>query len=105
MAEPKASEEIFNQLKSAGETGAGYSAQGRTDPLAFITPLIQGFFAILGILFLTLALYGGYLWMTARGKEDQVQKAKDVLEQATIGLIIIVLAYAITRFVLGLFGI
>lgn len=99
-----AKEEIVNQLKRAGEEGAGYSATGASDPLSFITPLIQGFFAILGILFLVLALYGGYLWMTARGAEDQVKKAKDVLEQAVIGLVIIVLAYAITRFVMGLFG-
>ena len=102
---PTPKEEIFNQLRRAGEEGAGYSKAGGTTPLSFVTPLLQGFFAILGILFLGLALYGGYLWMTARGDEAQVKKAKSVLEESTIGLIIIVLAYAITTFVLGLFGV
>ncbi|PIR92378.1 hypothetical protein COU01_01910, partial [Candidatus Falkowbacteria bacterium CG10_big_fil_rev_8_21_14_0_10_44_15] len=54
----------------------------------------------LGIIFLVLVLYAGFLWMTAAGNEDQVTKAKSILTTSIIGIVIIVAAYAIVTFVL-----
>jgi uncharacterized membrane protein YwzB len=45
-------------------------------------------------------LFAGYNWMTAMGEKDKVQKAKDTLISAVIGLVIIIAAYAVTTFVL-----
>ena len=61
--------------------------------------VIKGFLGLLGIIFIILMVYAGYLWMTAAGNEDDVKKAKDLIEAAVIGLIIIVAAYSITHFV------
>lgn len=55
--------------------------------------------SFLGVLFMALVIYGGILWMTARGNEQQVEKAKDLLVNAIIGLIIVLAAYAITSFI------
>jgi len=44
-------------------------------------------------------VYAGYLWMTARGESDQVDKAKKIIVQSIIGLVITVGAYSITAFV------
>jgi hypothetical protein len=44
-------------------------------------------------------IYAGILWMTAQGNEQQVSKAKNLLINATIGLIITLAAYAITSFI------
>ncbi len=63
--------------------------------------IIKTFVSILGILFLILIVYAGYLWMNARGNETQVNKAKDILTQAVIGLIVVMAAYLITDFVVG----
>jgi hypothetical protein len=60
--------------------------------------LIKSAIGILGIVFLILIVYAGYVWMTARGDEKVVTKAKDTLQRAIIGLIIVVAAYAITTF-------
>jgi TRAP-type C4-dicarboxylate transport system permease small subunit len=57
--------------------------------------------SFVGALFLLLIIYGGILWMTARGNEQQVTKAKDLIISAVIGLIIVLSAYAITTFVGG----
>jgi hypothetical protein len=46
-------------------------------------------------------MYAGYLWMTARGNEQRLEKAKDTLTAAIIGLIIIAAAYAISYFVMS----
>jgi hypothetical protein len=43
--------------------------------------------------------------MTARGNEEQVEKAKKVIQNAVIGLIIVILAYAITLFIGRLLGV
>ncbi|MDD5291262.1 MAG: hypothetical protein PHZ04_04095 [Patescibacteria group bacterium] len=57
------------------------------------------FLSILGVIFIVLMLYGGYLWMMARGNEDQLTKAKELIQAAIIGLIITVSAYALSFFI------
>ena len=52
-----------------------------------------------GILFLILVIYAGIMWMTAQGNEQKVTKAKDLLVNSVVGLIIVFAAYAITAFV------
>jgi hypothetical protein len=41
---------------------------------------------------LLLLIYGGVFWMTARGNESQVDKAKNIITNSLVGLIIILLA-------------
>jgi hypothetical protein len=53
---------------------------------------------LLGIIFLILMIYGGYMWMTAGGDEQKVEKAKGLIRNAIIGLVIVLAAYAITAF-------
>lgn len=55
--------------------------------------------SFVGVLFLILTVYAGILWMTAQGNSAQVDKAKSLLINAVIGLIIISAAYSITIFV------
>ncbi|MDD5031569.1 MAG: hypothetical protein PHR36_00810 [Patescibacteria group bacterium] len=62
--------------------------------------IIKIFLSILGVIFVALMLYGGYLWMTARGNQEMVTKSKELMTSAVIGLIIVIAAYAITYFVL-----
>lgn len=51
---------------------------------------------LVGLIFLILMVYAGYLWMTARGEEDQIDKARKIIIGTVIGLVIVVSAYAIT---------
>ena len=55
--------------------------------------------SMIGVLFFILMVYGGFLWMTAHGNEDQSKKAFNTIIAATIGIIIVLAAYAITNFV------
>lgn len=70
-----------------------------------IARIIRIALGLLGLVLLGFVLYGGYLWMTAGGNEEQIGTAKRVLTNAVIGLVIILSAYAIVAFVLRLFGI
>ena len=69
----------------------------------FIGTIIRVVMGFLGALFFALIVYGGLLWMTAHGNDTQVKKAQTVMYQATIGLIIVLAAYAITAFIASLF--
>jgi len=75
---------------------AGQEEKAVPDILAAV---VQGFLGLLGVIFLILLIYGGYTWMTARGEEEKVEKAKDTIRRAIIGLAIIVAAFSITYFV------
>jgi VIT1/CCC1 family predicted Fe2+/Mn2+ transporter len=66
-----------------------------------IGKIIRTVLGLLGIIFLVLMVYAGFLWMTARGEEEPVSKAKDIIKQAIIGVIIVFLAYALTGFVIS----
>jgi len=65
-----------------------------------LTKVINAILGLLGVIFLVLTLFAGFLWMTAAGNDDQVGKAKKILTAAIIGIVIIVSSYAITNFVL-----
>ena len=55
--------------------------------------------SFVGAIFFLLILYAGFLWMTAFGSSEKVDKAKSILEHAAIGLLIVLAAYAISSFV------
>ena len=61
--------------------------------------IIEVVLAVLGIVFLALTVYGGWLWMTAAGNQERVDKAKNLLRDSVIGLAVVISAFALTRFV------
>ncbi len=65
--------------------------------------IITGIFSFLGIIFVAFTIYGGFLYMNARGNEEQTKKATSIITQALIGLVIILAAYAITYFIFKFF--
>ena len=95
-------ETILGQLKRSS-AGAGF---GETEPtsdtfaqsLGMLLGLLLGF---LGVIFMGLALYGGWMWMSARGNTERVDKAKKIITEAITGLVVIMAAYAISRYVVG----
>ncbi|MBP9761411.1 MAG: hypothetical protein KBD15_04200 [Candidatus Magasanikbacteria bacterium] len=61
--------------------------------------IIGSALSLIGVMFFVLIVYGGFLWMTARGEEDMIKKGQRSIIGATIGLIIVLSSYALTRFV------
>ncbi|NUM25907.1 MAG: hypothetical protein HUU49_04845 [Candidatus Buchananbacteria bacterium] len=62
--------------------------------------IINTLLTFTGIIFLLLIIYAGYLWMTARGNEEQVDRAKKITREVVIGLLLILLARIITEYIL-----
>lgn len=92
-ADPGLTSEINRQLDAGGSrTGLN----GETDLRDTIALIIRAVLGLLGIITVALMLYAGFLWMTAGGNSEQIGTAKSIMINATIGLVIILSAYAIT---------
>jgi len=66
--------------------------------------VIMVILTLVGSIFVIFMIYAGYLWMTASGNEQKVDKSKEILKQSIIGLIIVLGAYAISFFVVQIFN-
>ena len=93
----------FNFEESSGlqrsGVNAGYTPGQEFDPAYIIGQAVGILLSFIGVIFLGLMMYGGYIWMMARGNQAEVDKAKKLIESAIIGLIVVLAAYAITYFV------
>ncbi len=63
--------------------------------------VINGF---LGIIMIILLMYGGFIWMTAVGDPKKTEKAQDLIQQAIIGLVIIIATWALAWFIIEKIG-
>ena len=94
----------LNALKSnLDRTGQAAGADTSGDLQTIVGTGINAALTLIGLIFLILMVYAGYLWMTARGSEEVITKSKGIVTAAIIGLVLVVSAYAITAFVTGRF--
>lgn len=73
------------------------------DPRDIAASIINIVFGFIGLLAVSLTLYAGYIWMTSQGNPEKIEKAKDILKNASIGILIILSAYAIVIFIFRMF--
>ena len=78
------------------------STATETDPREMAVSVVKYLMTFLGIIAVVVILLGGFKWMTAAGNEDKVAEAKKLIIAGIIGLIIVLCAYAIVNFVVGI---
>ncbi len=74
---------------------------GTRDLKSTINQILSVILGFLGIIATLIILLGGFKWMTSQGNTDKVDEAKKLIGAGVVGLVIILAAYAITRFVLS----
>jgi hypothetical protein len=94
-----AQEPVNSGLQAVGK--AGGIAGGETDIIVIIGRIINIALGFLGIVLLVILLYAGYEWMTSGGDPAKVDSAKTRIRNAVIGLVIIMMSFAIVNFVLN----
>jgi hypothetical protein len=103
LALNNAEKQFKDGLQSTG-IEAGYPKEqtdkanlGDNNILKLVGEIVGYALAFLGVIFLFLIIYAGFMWMTARGNQQQIDKARDTLTAAIIGLVIVLLAYVIVN--------
>lgn len=71
----------------------------RADVFSTLSSIINYALSFLGMISLLLMLYAGIIWMIARGNEEEIKRAREILKGAFIGLVIILSSYALSYFV------
>jgi hypothetical protein len=66
------------------------------DTIGGVINVILGF---LGILTTLIILWGGFKWMTSYGDSTKVEEAKKLIQSGIIGLVIVLVSYAASRYV------
>lgn len=68
-----------------------------------IITIINAVIGVLGLVAVIVIIIGGVQYMTSSGDAGKVKKAKDTILYGIIGLIIVILAFAIVNFVIANF--
>ncbi|OGY90313.1 MAG: hypothetical protein A3B30_01995 [Candidatus Komeilibacteria bacterium RIFCSPLOWO2_01_FULL_52_15] len=68
---------------------------------SLVNSIVRAILGVVGAITLFMFVYGGTLWMTSAGNTNRIERGKDTLIWATIGLVIIFASYAILSFIFG----
>ena len=75
--------------------------EGEKSLMSNVNMLINVFASVMGFLAIGMIIYGGFMLLTAQGDPARIKRGKDVVLYSVIGLILVVLAYAIVNFVMN----
>lgn len=93
------SDSVNKQLQ-AGAKKSGLTKDGKAkDPRQIIAEVIQVALSLVGMICIILVVTAGYWYLTSHGETEKIDKAKQTLTNAVIGLAITLAAYSITWFV------
>ncbi|MBI4089834.1 MAG: hypothetical protein HY421_00360 [Candidatus Kerfeldbacteria bacterium] len=71
------------------------------DTICLFAQMIRLFLGAVALLATVFFIYGGFVFLTSGGNADRVKKGKETLFWATIGIVVIILSWAIIQFVLN----
>ncbi|MDD5290453.1 MAG: hypothetical protein PHT40_04680 [Patescibacteria group bacterium] len=72
----------------------------KTEAIELAGNIVRTVLGFLGLIFIILVLYAGFVRMTAQGDAAKVKHSTDLIKSAIIGLIIIFASYILTLFVI-----
>jgi cytochrome bd-type quinol oxidase subunit 2 len=74
---------------------------GAADAKSVVINLIRLALGLAPLVAVSMLILGGMMWMTSAGNEERLDRAKRTISGAVIGLILIMLAWAIVVFFAG----
>jgi len=86
-------------LADLTDTVAKEARFGKIELVDVIAQIIKIALGLLATIFLILTIIAGFKWMTAQGNEEEIKKAQGTIKTAIIGLVIVLMSYAITYFI------
>jgi uncharacterized membrane protein len=94
----QADNSLVDSQEGLNKVATVYGNSAQQDIRVTVARIINVVLTLLGVIFVVLAILAGFKYMTAAGSEEKTKEAMDTLRTAIIGLIIILMAWAITRY-------
>ena len=73
----------------------------QTDPRQVVARIVKIALGFLGTIAVVLIIIAGFQWMTAAGNEEKIGKAQKLMQAAVIGLVIVLMAFALSSFIIN----
>ncbi len=93
---------LISPTDQPGRLAEATGGQGSLRQL--VLTFLNFFLGFLGLISVIMIIYGGVLYVTAAGEQEKVDKGKKIIMYAIVGIVIILLAFAIVNTVLGGLG-
>ncbi len=94
--------DLESQLRVSQQTLQGSQTISIVEPHHFlIVVLVKIVLGFVGTTFIVLLIYGGYLRFDSHGDETRIEKSNKVIQTAIIGITVILLSFAITKFIVN----
>ena len=94
---------VLAQVSVDGNLGATFGLTTR-GLFQMVISFVNALLGFLGVIAVSIIIYGGYIWMTSGGVPERVNKAKKILINAAIGLGIILISFALVQFISSKIG-
>ena len=89
----------LNPLNGGNYGNLSDTGLGNTQPVEVASQVINVFLRLLGAISVFFMVYAGWIWIWARGNQEEVQRAKDIIRGSILGLLVILASYGIMQFV------
>lgn len=89
---------IFNLLATISADSLGIP---KVDPNVLTNNVLNTIYIATGAIAVIMIIVAGFIYTTSDGDSAKITKAKNVILYAVVGLVLVILAYAITWFVIG----
>lgn len=90
-----------NEMMGPGPSSIDTATGGEGNFRSLALTILDYFLSFLGFVAVIFVIYGGVLYVTAGGAQDKVDTAKKILMYAGVGLIVILLSYALVNTILS----
>lgn len=85
--------QLISPLDNPAEIGN--ATQQEASLRAMVLKFVNFFLYFLGLIATVFVIYGGFLYITSQGDDGNVEKAKKILTFAAIGILIILISFAL----------
>ena len=79
----------------------GEATDGESSFRVIVKRIIDFILLFLGLIAVVMVIYGGFLYVTSAGNEEAVGKGKKILIYAALGIVIILISFALVNTLLG----
>lgn len=91
VIDPEADQPAIIRVLSGGQIGLR----------GIVLTIINFFLTFLGLLAVVMVIYGGFLYVSSAGNEENINKAKKILMYAVIGIVVIIVSFALVNTILS----